>query len=125
MPSEWQRTPCGLINSIPSALFCSKMFTVLLLVYQEWNSGFSEEVLSLEGRFLLTAYCGLFHLSNAVEGSSLEDKHEGACRSRSRADGFLCEVILRHTYILNLGEVVAGGPESCQTLILFDLFWGK
>lgn len=34
-------------------------------------------------------------------------------------------VILRHTYILNFGEVVAGGPESCQTLILFDLFWGK
>lgn len=27
--------------------------------------------------------------------------------------------------ILNFGEVVAGGSESCQTLILFDLFWGK
>lgn len=111
MPSEWQRAPCGLINSIPRTPFCSKMFTVLLLVYQEWNSAFSE-VLSLEGRLLLTAYCGQqpFHLSNAVEGqwpthplrSSLEDRHEGACRSRSRADGFLCEVILRHTYILNL-----------------------
>lgn len=134
MPSEWQRAPCGLINSIPRTPFCSKMFTVLLLVYQEWNSGFSE-VLSLEGRLLLTAYCGQqpFHLSNAVEGqwpthplrSSLEDRHEGACRSRSRADGFLCEVILRHTYILNLGEVVTGGPESCQTLILFDLSWGS
>lgn len=134
MPSEWQRAPCGLINPIPRTPFCSKMFTVLLLVYQEWNSGLSE-VLSLEGRLLLPAYCGQqpFRLSNAVEGqwpthplrSSLEDRHEGACRSRSRADGFLCEVILRHTYILNLGEGVAGGPESCQTLILFDLFWGS
>lgn len=70
MPSEWQRAPCGLINAIPSAPFCSKSFTVLLLVYQEWNRGFSEEVLSLEERLLLTAYCGQqpFHLSNAVEG---------------------------------------------------------